>query len=461
MNSLSLLPLLFSLLVFPQLSIGASPNEWQSRTIYQLLTDRFARSDGSTNNCNNLSGYCGGSFNGIINHLDYIQGMGFDSIWISPVITNTNGGYHGYWAQNFYTINPNFGSADDLKNLAKALHNRGMYLMVDIVANHVGPVGDDFSSIYPFNVKSDYHPDCEISNYQCFTNEIYNCRLSGLPDLDQSNNYVNGALMSWIKDLIRNYSIDGLRIDTVPYINQTFWSEFSQAAGVYSVGEVEMDVGCCVAYQQTSLPGILSYPMFFTLRDVFQNSNSMNEIQDQWNAYQQFPHVEWLGNFIDNHDHPRFLNNNNGKVNQYKNALIYVLYSAGIPIVYYGTEQLFSGGNDPNCREALWPSQWNQNTDMYNFLNKAISNRKKFQVWNYPQVQRYSTTNFYAFTRGPTFVALTNSNNPVSETITYDSYTDGTKLCNIFDSSDCVVVQNKKFTVTISDGLPKVYYPAN
>lgn len=72
--------------------------------------------------------------------------------------------------------------------------------------------------------------------------------------------------------------------------------------------------------------------MFFTLRDVFQNSNSMNEIQDQWNAYQQFPHVEWLGNFIDNHDHPRFLNNNNGKVNQYKNALIYVLYSAGIPI---------------------------------------------------------------------------------------------------------------------------------
>lgn len=51
--------------------------------------------------------------------------------------------------------------------------------------------------------------------------------------------------MSWIKDLIRNYSIDGLRIDTVPYINQTFWSEFSQAAGVYSVGEVEMDVGFC------------------------------------------------------------------------------------------------------------------------------------------------------------------------------------------------------------------------
>lgn len=103
MNSLSLLPLLFSLLVFPQLSIGASPNEWQSRTIYQLLTDRFARSDGSTNNCNNLSGYCGGSFNGIINHLDYIQGMGFDSIWISPVITNTNGGYHGFF-QRFINL---------------------------------------------------------------------------------------------------------------------------------------------------------------------------------------------------------------------------------------------------------------------------------------------------------------------------------------------------------------------
>ena len=62
-----------------------SPEEWKTRTIYQLLTDRFARTDGSSNYCGDLSKYCGGTYKGIIDNLDYITGMGFDAIWISPI----------------------------------------------------------------------------------------------------------------------------------------------------------------------------------------------------------------------------------------------------------------------------------------------------------------------------------------------------------------------------------------
>lgn len=69
---------------FAKWSEGASAQQWASRTIYQLLTDRFDRGDGSTNGCGDISNYCGGTFQGIIQHLDYIQGMGFDAIWISP-----------------------------------------------------------------------------------------------------------------------------------------------------------------------------------------------------------------------------------------------------------------------------------------------------------------------------------------------------------------------------------------
>ena len=71
--------------------------------------------------------------------------MGFDAIWISPVVDNTVEGYHGYYAKNWEKINSHFGSAYDLKYLVKTAHVRGIWVMVDVVDNHVGPVRNNFS----------------------------------------------------------------------------------------------------------------------------------------------------------------------------------------------------------------------------------------------------------------------------------------------------------------------------
>ena len=125
---------------------GHSAQEWQSRTIYQVLTDRFARNNGDTSGCSNLGNYCGGGFVGLMNNLDYIQNMGFDAIWVSPIVLNTPGGYHGYWAQDFYSVNPNFGTEQQFINLISALHSRNMWIMVDVVANHVGPIGTNLQN---------------------------------------------------------------------------------------------------------------------------------------------------------------------------------------------------------------------------------------------------------------------------------------------------------------------------
>lgn len=81
----------------------------------------------------------------MIANLDYVKStiqyqlidLGFDAIWISPVIDNYSGGYHGYWARNMYKTNDEFGSADDLKRLVQACHDKGIWVMVDVVANHV------------------------------------------------------------------------------------------------------------------------------------------------------------------------------------------------------------------------------------------------------------------------------------------------------------------------------------
>lgn len=121
-------------LALVQSAFAANADQWRSRSIYQVMTDRFARSDGSTTaTCDSSKGlYCGGSWQGLINKLDYISGMGFDAVWISPITKNLEEttvygqAYHGYWQQDIYQVNEHFGSADDLKALAANLHARGM-----------------------------------------------------------------------------------------------------------------------------------------------------------------------------------------------------------------------------------------------------------------------------------------------------------------------------------------------
>lgn len=77
--------------------------------------------------------------------------MGFDAIWISPVVENSSEGYHGYWALNWNTINSHFGTAAELKSLVNTAHSKGIWVMVDVVGNHVAPIGLDFSQITPYN----------------------------------------------------------------------------------------------------------------------------------------------------------------------------------------------------------------------------------------------------------------------------------------------------------------------
>lgn len=453
------LPLLLLIFACACSCQAGNATQWTQRTIYQLMTDRFG---GVNTPCPNLNDYCGGTFWGIQEHLNYIAGMGFDAIWISPVVQNTPGGYHGYWAANFSAINPYFGSAATLQAFVSAAHAMDIWVMVDIVANHVGPVGTDYASIFPFSQNGDYHPDCAVTNYTCFTSEVYVCRLESLPDLDQDGNpAVAQALYDWIGWLIATFKFDGIRADTVMYIEQSFWVGFQQAAGVYIVGEVWSDVQCCIAYQKYGIDATLSYPMYDTLISVFQQGQSMNEIAAQVQAYAGFPNPQYLGTFIDNQDNPRFLSGCNSCVPQYLNALAYVLLAEGVPIVYYGTEQLFNGGTPPANREPLWPSGYATDGYMYAYLTSVIGIRKTAQVWNYSQIQRYASTNFYAFTRGNVCVCLTNTQSPFQILIQYHPYSVGTVLCNALDALDCVTVTAAGFTVYMQQGLPKIYMIAS
>jgi alpha-amylase len=462
MNSLVSLGLVLTAIV--ACASAAGQNEWKSRVIYQLLTDRFAPSSPPSSPCGDLRSYCGGNFDGIVSKLDYIKGMGFDAIWISPIPVNIDGGYHGYWAQDIYQVNEHYGTEADLKALVDACHKRGMFVMLDVVANHMGnqPNGnfDDFSLFNPFNSSDHYHDYCQIEDWNNM-DQVRNCRLANLPDLKQENEWVSKTLCSWVQATVAKFGFDGIRIDTVPEVPADFWANYAKASGVFTIGEVDNGSVDYDKPYQGPLDAILNYPLYWTLRDVFQESKTMTEIQSRFaEEKQKFKDVTVLGVFLDNHDNPRFLNIRNSQT-ALKNALAFALYSVGIPIVYYGTEQGFNGGNDPDNRESLWPSYDTQHP-LYQFIKTCNDLRAKVgaqTVAESEHIQRFVDDTFYAFSRGNVFIATTNGESTQTRTITFHPFHDGQVLSNIFDPSDTVTVANNQFQVNLDSGLPKIYYP--
>lgn len=163
---------------------------------------------------------------------------------------------------------------------------------------------NDYSDVVPFNQVEYYH-NCDICPAQCLITDWTNqqqvelCQLDLLPDLNQSHPFVHDTLVQWVSDLVTNYSIDGLRIDTVPEVHPDFWVDFQNSAGIYAVGEVFNGEVAYVAPYQQVIDGILSYPLFFVMRDVFANKGSMYQLRTINQQYQSsFENINLLGTFL-------------------------------------------------------------------------------------------------------------------------------------------------------------------
>ena len=388
--------------------------------------------------------------------------MGFDAIWISPIPENYGKDYHGYAALDWFTVNPHFGDDAALTSMINAAHAKGIWVMLDVVANHVAFIDEDYKLVTPFNESQHYHVKCQINNWND-QNEVEYCRLANLPDLDQDNQFVRQTLIKWVKDVVQKFGFDGIRIDTVPHVKKDFWKEYAASAGVYQVGEVlKGDIGYVSYYTHDGLDATMNYPLFFTLRNVFNFKHSMYEIrQTIMNSQGAYSDLDALGVFIDNHDQARFLSMT-PDTNIFKGALAFALFAQGIPIIYYGSEQGFNGGNDPWNRAPLWTSM-NTNSDLYKFMTKMVSVRKANQVWASPHIERWCDDSFYAFTRGQVLIVTTNNNQGQQHRdISYHPYKPGTKLCNQVIDGDCIyVTADNKVPVTLVAGEGKVFIPVS
>lgn len=351
--------------------------EWRKRRVYQLMTDRFASLKEEP--CTDLYQYCGGDYQALLAKLDYIQDLGYNAIWISPTVEqaeNSTKSYHGYWFSNFYGTNSWFGTEQELKDFIKECHRRDIWVMADVVYNHVGNCNNDlfnYSCITTFPLAEYYHDYCEINDYGN-TTEVMDCRLLGLPDLDQTNSYVNKTLLDWAVWYQKNFDFDGYRVDTVKHIDHPFWKDLRKVTPWYNIGEIfDGSYDFIQTFTNSNeLYTAFNYPLFFALNEAIGDGQTMSKLRNAFNdAASHFGEdVADMGVFMENHDNPRFLTAHGPDYRRYENAITLVHTWIGIPYLYYGCEQDMTGGSDPDNRHALWELGYNRSAPRYVYIQK-------------------------------------------------------------------------------------------
>ncbi|KAI4148094.1 MAG: hypothetical protein LQ340_005244 [Diploschistes diacapsis] len=415
--------------------------------------------------------------------------MGFTAIWISPVVENLpqdtadGAGYHGYWAQNIYEINSNFGDGADLQALSSALHSRGMYLMVDVVPNHMGYAGCgtcvDYSDFYPFNSQSYFHPYCEIDYNNQTSVEL--CwegdNTVALADLRTEDSNVLHMWETWIGQLVANYSIDGIRIDSSAEIDTAFFQPFLEAAGVYGVGEVDNGNPTYVCPYQEYIDGVLNYPAYYWITQAFQStSGSISNLVNGINTMKSTcADTTLLGSFLENHDNPRFAYLT-PDLSLAKNAIAFTMLADGIPIVYAGQEQHFSGGPVPANREALWLSGYPTTTQpLYNHIAQLnqLRNRAVFMGRDYLTYMAwpiYSDGATIAMRKGfdgNQVVAVFSNKGAGGNAYTLrlpaanTGFQAGEQVVEILACQSVTADGSGAVAVPMAQGLPRVLYPAS
>ena len=350
--------------------------------LYLVMTDRFAEGNPNNNQPSNnraaAKGWHGGDLAGIEQHLDYLSNLGVTALWTTPVASNgaMPESYHGYAATDLYAVDAHFGTLEDYSHLSAALHAKGMKLLIDLVPNHLGvlhPWMLDPPAPEWFHGTLQNHRLTQFDFYQLVDphapRQAWSAITDGwftdeMPDLNQENPLVSHYLIQNALWWVETANIDGIRLDTFPYVDRTFWHDYHVTLhSVYprltTVGEVfngDPEVTSFfaggVAHRgiDTGLDTPFDFPVYFTLRDVLIHGKSMTELAKVLRQDALYPHPKRLVSFIGNHDTTRFLTEAGGSVEKLKLALGLLITLRGMPQLYSGDEIGMPGGADPDNR---------------------------------------------------------------------------------------------------------------
>ncbi|WP_251093096.1 pullulanase-type alpha-1,6-glucosidase [Streptomyces sp. Caat 7-52] len=385
--------------------------------------------------------YQGGDLKGLSRRLDYIKGLGTTAIWMAPIFknrpvqgtgANASAGYHGYWITDFTQVDPHFGTNKDLKDLIAKAHAKGMKVFFDVITNHTADVVDYREKTYDYLSKgafpyltedgrpfddADYadgrrrFPAVDAGSFPrtpeatrkskvpAWLNDpaMYHNRgdstyagesttygdFSGLDDLWTERPEVVTGMEKIYQRWVKDFAIDGFRIDTVKHVNMEFWTRWATALDKYAAahgrknffmfGEVySADTSVTSPYvTQGRLDATLDFPFQDAARSYASQGGSARRLAnvfgddykyttDKANAYEQ---VTFLGNhdmgrigYFLKQDDPKATDAEILRKDRLANELMFL--SRGNPVVYYGDEQGFTGsGGDKDARQTMFASK--------------------------------------------------------------------------------------------------------
>lgn len=382
----------------PGFTFHPSPADWRDVTFYQIITDRFFDGDHSNNNAHSggiynphsMDGIHGGDFAGLRQKLDYVDDLGFKAIWISPVYLNHRGDYHGYHITDFNRIDPHWGTLEELRAFIDEAHQRGLYVILDVVFNHMARLQTSDAPDYPrfsptpyplrwhqtneqfappFNDLDLFHRHGSINNWEDHEQNVLG-DLQGLADLRTEDPRVRQRLLESHLALIAATDCDGFRIDTAHHVELDFWQEVLPAIreGAAALGKTNFlmfaealrgkDEDVSILTREGEFSTALYYPYYFTLQDVWAKRGATRLIPERWKHRATYgaQAQNHLVAFADNHDRARLLNESylNGDTNRLKAILSLLYASPSIPCIYYGTEQGFQGSKGHRARESMF-----------------------------------------------------------------------------------------------------------
>lgn len=448
--------------------------------LYLIMPDRFANGcpendviDGMREKTvNRADGFArhGGDLQGISNHLDYIADLGATAIWLNPTQENDmeSGSYHGYAITDYYQIDRRFGSNEDFCALVEKAHEKDLKVVMDMIFNHCGSENylfKDKPSKEWFNYRSNYvQTSFKTASVMDIHASAYEKKIatdgwfaSVMPDFNQRNRHVARYLIQSSIWWIEYAGINGIRQDTHPYADFDFMSQWcKEVLDEYPyfniVGETWLNSNVLVSYWQkdsklaaplnSNLPTVMDFPLQALINQAFDEETGewgggLYKLYDYQTQDLVYANPMNLLTFLDNHDTSRFAQTDEMAKNlkRYKQAMVFLLTTRGIPQIYYGTEILMTGdkGKGDGDLRKDFPGGWQGDArdcfvkdgrtalenEAFEFTRRLLNWRKGNQVIGKGSLKHYSIQNgVYVYQRefnGKSVVVIMNGTDDSKE----------------------------------------------
>ena len=372
-----------------------------SDAIYLVMPDRFANGNATNDQIAKAGDHVdrsdvmarhGGDLQGVLDHLDYVQQLGFTQLWLTPFLENAQPeySYHGYSITDHYKVDPRFGTNDQVRALSRAARARGIGVIQDVVVNHVGsghwwlkdlPSSDWISGGGATTMTNNMHSSIQDPYAATVDRRLY---IDGwfdtsLPDLNTSNPQLAAYLIQHAIWWIEYADLSSLRMDTYSYSDKTFLAAFTKRLTdeyphINIVGEESPSDPALVSYWQAGkvnadhyvsyLPSLMDFPiqqaLLNGLKDVDPHGAGLRSLYERLSDDFLYPNPSNLVIFADNHDIDRVYSALGKDDDLWRMAMTYIATMRGIPQVFYGSEILMTNAHPgvDGERRPDFPGGW-------------------------------------------------------------------------------------------------------